>query len=54
MSHPKLQELKALLLEVDDIGSAGSVLSWDQTTHMPPGGAPARGRQLATLSKLAH
>lgn len=50
----KLQELKALLLEVDDISSAGGVLNWDQTTYMPPGGAAARGRQLSTLSKLAH
>jgi len=52
--HPKLQELKTLLIEIDDIGSAGSLLSWDQTTYMPPGGAAARGRQLSTLSKLAH
>ncbi|MCG3148547.1 MAG: Thermostable carboxypeptidase 1 [Verrucomicrobiae bacterium] len=52
--HPQLQELKKLLHEIDDLGSAGSLLSWDQTTYMPPGGAAARGRQLATLTKLAH
>jgi carboxypeptidase Taq len=50
----KLAELKMLLLEIDDIASAGGVLHWDQTTYMPPGGAAARSRQLATLSKLAH
>jgi carboxypeptidase Taq len=50
----KLAELKAHLQEVDDLNSAASVLYWDQSTYMPPGGAPARGRQLATLARLAH
>jgi carboxypeptidase Taq len=49
-----LEALKARLLEVDDLNAAASLLRWDQTTYMPPGGAPARGRQLATLSRLAH
>ena len=49
-----LEALKQRLLEVDDLNSAASLLRWDQTTYMPPGGAPARGRQLATLSRLAH
>ncbi len=52
--NTKLDELKSLLREVNDLNSAAAVLSWDQTTYMPPGGADARGRQLATLSKLAH
>ena len=50
----KLQELKARLLEVNDLNSAGAVLGWDQTTYMPPGGAAARGRQMATLGRLAQ
>ena len=50
----KLQELKTRLLEVNDLNSANALLSWDQTTYMPPGGAPARGRQMATLARLAH
>ncbi len=50
----KLQELKRRLLEVDDLNMAASVLSWDQTTYMPEGGAAARGRQMATLNRLAH
>ncbi len=54
MTEPKLEQLKTLLHEIDDLQSASAVLSWDQTTYMPPGGAEARGRQLATLSKLAH
>lgn len=50
----RLQELRARLLEIDDINSAAAVLGWDQSTYMPPGGAVARARQLATLSRLAH
>ena len=50
----KLNELKGRLLEVDDLKSAAALLHWDQTTYMPPGGAAARARQIATLSRLAH
>jgi carboxypeptidase Taq len=50
----KLNELKSRLREVHDLDSAAAVLGWDQTTHMPAGGAPARGQQLATLSRLAQ
>ena len=49
-----LAELKRRLLEISDLGSAGAVLSWDQATYMPKGGAAARGRQGATLHRLAH
>jgi carboxypeptidase Taq len=49
-----LIELKTRLMEVDDLRSAGALLHWDQATYMPEGGATARGRQLATLSSLAH
>jgi carboxypeptidase Taq len=50
----KLQELKTRLMEINDLESAAAVLDWDQSTYMPPGGAAARARQLATLSRLAH
>ena len=50
----KLEELKNRLREVNDLSAAISVLDWDQATYMPPGGAPARARQTATLSRLAH
>ena len=50
----KLEKLKVLLGEVTDIGRAASVLSWDQQVNMPPGGAEARGQQLATLGKIAQ
>ncbi|MGH6771662.1 MAG: carboxypeptidase M32, partial [Xanthobacteraceae bacterium] len=49
-----LAELRRRLLEISDLNAAGSVLSWDQATYMPPGGAAARGRQGAMLRRLAH
>ncbi len=54
ISPSELTEMKSLLVEVDDLRSAGALLHWDQATYMPPGGAEARGRQISTLSKLAH
>ena len=50
----KLQQLNELVARVIDIYGAGAVLSWDQETNMPPGGAQARADQRATLSALAH
>jgi carboxypeptidase Taq len=49
-----LTELKTRLLEASDIRSAAAVMSWDQSTYMPEKGAPARGRQMATLQRIAH
>jgi carboxypeptidase Taq len=46
--------LKQRWNEIFDLGMAASVLRWDQATYMPPGGAPARGRQLALLARLGH
>ncbi len=46
-----------LLEELRDIGNlnaASAVLEWDQEVCMPPKGAAARARQLATLSALSH
>ena len=50
----KRTELLARLQEINDLGAAAALLNWDQTTYMPVGGAAARGRQLATLQRLAH
>jgi carboxypeptidase Taq len=50
----KLAEIKRRLLEISDLNYADAVLGWDQATYMPPGGAQARGRQAAMLSKIAH
>src|SRR5512137_310285 len=49
-----LDELKARLLEVNDLASAAAVLGWDQQTYMPPGGGEARGRQMATLGRISQ
>jgi carboxypeptidase Taq len=53
-AEDRLAELKRRLLEISDLGAASSVLSWDQATYMPKEGAAARGRQSATLQRLAH
>lgn len=50
----QLGALKARLIEVNDLRSAGAVLSWDQSTYMPRGGTEARARQRATLSRITH
>ena len=47
-------ELKTRLLEIFDLQHAGALLSWDEATYMPPGGAEARGRQSAVLARLAQ
>jgi carboxypeptidase Taq len=51
---PDLDELRARLAEHDDLRAAAAVLRWDQATYMPEGGNAARGRQLATLERIAH
>ncbi|MFZ2098248.1 MAG: carboxypeptidase M32 [Anaerolineales bacterium] len=50
----QFDELKIRLMEIYDLQHAGFLLSWDEATYMPPGGAPARGRQTALLARLAH
>ena len=50
----KLKELKELLGEVMDINGAVAVLSWDQQTFMPSGGAETRSEQLGTLARIGH
>jgi len=50
----QLIELKTRLMEISDLKHAGALLSWDEATYMPPGGALARGRQIALLARLAQ
>jgi carboxypeptidase Taq len=50
----RLGRLKDILGEVADVNRAGSVLSWDQETYMPPGGIANRADQLTTLRRIAH
>ncbi|MES3628761.1 MAG: carboxypeptidase M32 [Longimonas sp.] len=49
-----LSDLKDALAPIEDLKSAAAVLSWDQETYMPEGGAEARARQIATLKTMAH
>jgi carboxypeptidase Taq len=50
----KIADVKRRQRDINDLTAAGATLSWDQATYMPVGGAGARGRQRATLSRLAH
>jgi carboxypeptidase Taq len=50
----KIQQLRTMLEEISDLNYASALLGWDQQTYMPPGGAEARGNQLALLGRLAH
>jgi len=49
-----LEPLTTKLLEIQQLNSAASVLSWDQETYMPAGGGRARADQIATLQGVAH
>ncbi len=53
-SQSLYDEYTRVMQEVADIRYAAAVLQWDQETYLPPRGAEMRGRQLATLSELAH
>lgn len=48
------ERLLTLWGTVCDLRNASAVLEWDELVFMPPGGADARGEQLATLHRLAH
>jgi len=39
---------------INDLLTTVNLLVWDARTMMPPGGAAARGRQIATLNRLAR
>lgn len=50
----KLQELKGRLREVVNLRHVDAVLGWDLATNMPATGAAERGKQMATVQRLAH
>lgn len=52
--NKQLDELVNRLSEINDLQMSAAILNWDQNTYMPMGGSEARGRQVATLSRLAH
>jgi carboxypeptidase Taq len=45
---------KDRMQKIADVRYSAAVLQWDQETYLPPKGAEFRGRQLATLSEIAH
>lgn len=54
MSQELYSQYVKLLQKAADLNNAAAVLQWDQEVYMPPKGATARGRQLATLASQAH
>jgi carboxypeptidase Taq len=51
---PAFDTLRTRLGEIRDVAKAGSLLSWDQQTNMPPRGSTVRAQQLGTLGRIAH
>jgi carboxypeptidase Taq len=51
---PAYQRLKSRFARIATLGEAQSMLHWDASAMMPPGGAAARGEQLAALAGLGH
>jgi carboxypeptidase Taq len=49
-----LSELKERLGKLTDLRRTGGLLVWDMTVYMPPGGAPTRAAQLATVEQIVH
>lgn len=50
----RLARLRDHLAGAAHLAQAAALLSWDQVTHMPSGGAEARARQMATLARAQH
>src|SRR3954468_22136839 len=48
------QALITELRELALLGSANSVLGWDEQTHMPPAGAGLRADQVSLLARMFH
>lgn len=53
-SSTQYAEYASRMKKIADVRYASAVLQWDQETYLPPKGAAARSRQLATLNELAH
>ncbi|HYF08321.1 MAG TPA: carboxypeptidase M32 [Acetobacteraceae bacterium] len=54
MPNAAYARLKKRFARIATLGEAAAVLHWDASAMMPPGGAAARGEQLATLAGLSH
>jgi len=49
-----MDQLKTRLYDLNALGAAVAIMDWDQQTHMPKGGAEARGEHLGRLSRMRH
>jgi len=47
-------DFESRMRKIADLKNSAAVLQWDQETYLPPKGADFRGRQIATLSEVAH
>lgn len=54
MTNPAYDRLATRAVRLAALNEAQAILHWDASAMMPPGGAAARGEQLATLAGLAH
>ena len=52
--RPQLERFKQTCREIVDIRSVFQLLSWDQETMMPSGGANSRARQVSTIALALH
>jgi len=50
----KLNQLKQLLFEINDLNGIAALIGWDQQTYMPEKGTNDRGNLFETLSRIAH
>ena len=48
------ETLAAHVAEINDLLTTLNLLTWDARVVMPPGGSATRGKQMATLGKLAR
>jgi carboxypeptidase Taq len=53
-SPAALSRLQERAAELADLAKIGSLMFWDRSTKMPPGGAFARAEQSATLERVHH
>jgi carboxypeptidase Taq len=52
--HDAYDQLITELKEIALLGSIGSVLGWDERTHLPPKGAEHRARQSSLIARTVH
>jgi carboxypeptidase Taq len=54
MANEAWREVERRMAELRDFSGVIGLLSWDQETYMPPGGAEGRAQHLAAMQALVH